>query len=77
MPLSTKLYGMYEINKGRVKAMRHVITPSVGYSYRPDFGDTIFPHTMLEHAWGYYQDEPDDTTGTTVCKRMLTRCSIC
>lgn len=37
--MSTRLYGMYNFGKGRVKAIRHVMTPSVGFSYSPDFSD--------------------------------------
>lgn len=45
--LSTKVYGM--LNFGRnfpIQAIRHVLTPSVGFSYTPDFGD---------EKWGYYK----------------------
>ncbi|MBN2616267.1 MAG: LPS-assembly protein LptD [Bacteroidales bacterium] len=42
--LSTKLYGMVQFKKGPVRAIRHVITPSVGFSYVPNFGDS---------KWGY------------------------
>lgn len=37
--LSTKVYGMLNFKKGNLKAIRHVMTPNVSYSYRPDFGD--------------------------------------
>jgi lipopolysaccharide assembly outer membrane protein LptD (OstA) len=37
--LSTKVYGMLNFKKGNLKAIRHVMTPSVSYNYRPDFGD--------------------------------------
>jgi hypothetical protein len=33
--LSTKLYGMYNFNTDAVRAMRHVLTPTVGFTYRP------------------------------------------
>lgn len=33
--LTNKLYGMFVFNKGRLRAIRHVITPSVGLSYTP------------------------------------------
>ena len=37
---STTIYGMYNFGKNKkVQALRHVIKPSVSYSYRPDFGD--------------------------------------
>ncbi len=35
--LSTTLYGMLNFNKGRLQAIRHVVRPSISYSYRPDF----------------------------------------
>lgn len=34
--LTSKLYGMYSFRNSRLKAIRHVITPSVGFNYRPD-----------------------------------------
>jgi lipopolysaccharide assembly outer membrane protein LptD (OstA) len=37
--LSTKLFGMVGFKKGPVRAIRHVLTPSVNFSYTPDFGD--------------------------------------
>ncbi len=36
--LSTNIYGTFNFKKGRLKAIRHTISPSVSYSYRPDFG---------------------------------------
>jgi len=39
--LSTKIYGMKEF-KGKLAAIRHVITPSVNFNYRPDFSDERF-----------------------------------
>ncbi|MFH0882868.1 MAG: putative LPS assembly protein LptD [bacterium] len=44
--VSTKLYGMFPVQKWGVEMLRHVLTPSVGFSYRPDFSDP---------SWGYYQ----------------------
>ena len=37
--LSTNIYGDFNINRGRLKKIRHTIRPSVSYSYRPDFKD--------------------------------------
>lgn len=34
---STTIYGMFNFKKGRLKALRHVMRPSISYSYRPDF----------------------------------------
>lgn len=46
---STKLYAFYEPLKSifgdKVDRIRHVITPNIGFSYTPDFGDPL---------WGYY-----------------------
>ena len=53
--LNTTLYGMIQYHHGPVKALRHVITPSVSYSWRPDFGQKKF---------GFYETDPRDTTGT-------------
>ena len=53
--LGTIIYGMYGFKKGFIKAIRHVVTPSVSLSYRPDFQN---------EQWGYYKIRPDDTTGT-------------
>lgn len=36
--MSTVLYGMLVFKKGPLKAIRHVFTPSWGFTYRPDFG---------------------------------------
>lgn len=53
--LSTKIYGMMNFKKGNLMAIRHVITPSFGFSYRPDFSGSNF---------GFYKDItgiPSDT----------------
>ena len=49
--ISTKLYGMYQFGKNfPVRAIRHVITPQVSFTYTPDFGDP---------SWGYYKSYYD------------------
>ena len=35
--MNTRVYGMYTFKKGSVKAIRHVINPSISFSYTPDF----------------------------------------
>jgi hypothetical protein len=48
---STKFYGMYQMNPkifGRISQIRHVITPSISFSYRPDFGAKKYGY------WGEY-----------------------
>ncbi|MCX6234852.1 MAG: putative LPS assembly protein LptD [Bacteroidetes bacterium] len=46
--LSTKLYGMVQFRKGPLRAIRHVMTPSIGFTLRPDFGSEKFGY------WKYY-----------------------
>ncbi|MBN2279281.1 MAG: hypothetical protein JXQ65_01745 [Candidatus Marinimicrobia bacterium] len=40
--LNTKIYGLFPIKIGSLRAIRHVLTPSVDLSYRPDFTQKIF-----------------------------------
>jgi hypothetical protein len=46
---STKLYGFFQpirsIFGDKIDRIRHVVTPSIGFGYTPDFGDPL---------WGYY-----------------------
>ena len=37
--LTTKVYGMLNFAKGPIRAIRHVVTPTVGFTYKPNFGD--------------------------------------
>ena len=37
--ITTKVYGMVNFRKGPIRAIRHVFTPTIGFSYRPDFSD--------------------------------------
>ena len=36
--LTTRIYGMFNFKYGPVKALRHVVNPSLSFNYRPDFG---------------------------------------
>ena len=47
--LSTKLYGMYP-KIGKIEAIRHVVTPSINFNYRPDFSDP---------KYGFYKEWTD------------------
>lgn len=54
--LNTRIFGMFDFGEGKkIKAIRHVMNPSLSFSYRPDFGD----------FWGNYYEEvrnsPDPT----------------
>ena len=49
---------MYDFTKKRkdrkIQAIRHTLTPSIGFAYTPDFGDP---------KYGYYQTRQTDSTG--------------
>ena len=40
--LSTTLYGMYQFKHGKIRAIRHVMNPSIGYAYTPGLGTFIY-----------------------------------
>lgn len=61
--LSTKLYGLWRY-RGFLRAIRHVMTPTVGLSYRPDFSTPF---------WGYYQEIQSDTLGNTTLVNPYSR----
>ncbi|WHZ08412.1 MAG: LPS-assembly protein LptD [Cytophagales bacterium] len=46
--VNTRIYGMYlaKNKNARIRAIRHVMNPSIGFSYAPDFSDP---------KYGYYQ----------------------
>lgn len=58
VPLTTKLYGFYQSRNpnARLIALRHMMTPSLSYSYRPDYSKSKF---------GYYETVQKDNTGRT------------
>lgn len=51
--LATKLYGKFNFKKGNLMALRHVMTPSVNFNYRPDFGSS---------KYGYFRNIQGDTS---------------
>lgn len=57
--MSTKVYGLWRYRRGPVKAIRHVMTPNIGFNYRPDFSTDF---------WGYYQEVQNDSIGNTVLR---------
>lgn len=54
--ISTRLYGLVQFRRAKVAAIRHVMTPTIGFSWRPDFS---------ERGYGYYKEVQVDTTGKT------------
>ena len=55
--MNTRLYGMVQMKKGKIAALRHVVSPTVSYSYRPDFSDPSF------NAYKVYQIDSAGTEG--------------
>jgi len=55
--INSRVYGTVLFNREYgVQAIRHMMTPSLSYSYRPNFGDEKF---------GYYQTVQSDSIGNT------------
>ncbi|OQY92260.1 MAG: organic solvent tolerance protein OstA [Sphingobacteriales bacterium UTBCD1] len=46
--LSTALYGTYQFKHSRITKIRHVIRPSIGISYKPDFSKQHFYTTQVD-----------------------------
>jgi lipopolysaccharide assembly outer membrane protein LptD (OstA) len=53
---STKFYGMFNIHSLGIDAIRHTVTPSISYSYSPDYSTPF---------WGYY-DTYTDSAGKEI-----------
>ena len=50
--INTRIYGMYQFKKGPILAIRHMVTPSLSFSYSPDFSSSRL---------GYYHYVTNDT----------------
>jgi hypothetical protein len=46
----TQFYGMFPIKLGVLRGVRHVASPSIGYSYTPDFSEPLFGYDF-----GYFE----------------------
>ena len=53
--MNTQIYGLFPVKIGKTEAIRHVLSPSIGYSYRPDFSKEVFGKNP-----GYYQTIKQD-----------------
>ncbi len=56
LSLNTRIYGMKQFKKGKIAAIRHVLSPTLSYMYRPDFG---------ENKYGYYKTVQTDSLGNS------------
>lgn len=74
--LSTRIYGLFQLKGGPLKAIRHVINPSVSFSFHPDFGAASFgwwkqytDTTGYVHRYSIFQNSlyggpPDGRSGS-------------
>ncbi len=53
--MSTRVFGLKQFRRGKIAAIRHVLTPSIGFSWRPDFS---------EDKWKAYKSTQVDSIGT-------------
>lgn len=49
---TTKIYGMFTYRRGKIKAIRHMVTPQINFRYQPDFRRPF---------WGNYQSLVDSS----------------
>ena len=55
--LNTKIYGLVQFKKGKVKAIRHVITPNLSFSYKPDFSNSQYGYyKSVQSSTGYTEE---------------------
>ncbi len=53
--VNTKIYGMNQFKKGKIAALRHVITPNLSFTYNPSFAD---------EKYGFFKSVQTDSLGT-------------
>ncbi|MBL0340473.1 MAG: LPS-assembly protein LptD [Bacteroidetes bacterium] len=52
--MNTRVYGMLQFRKGKIAALRHVMSPTISYGYRPDYSDP---------SYKYYKEYQTDAEG--------------
>ncbi len=57
LSLATTFYGMFKFKRGNIETIRHVVRPSISYSYKPDFSyyneevqKSADPNDILEYS---------------------------
>ena len=60
--VTTKIYGMFRFKRGPIRAIRHVFTPTIGFSYNPDYSSSFWNYYSsyidgngVEQKYSYYQ----------------------
>ena len=61
--LTTRIYGMFNINRFKIIAIRHVMSPSLSFVYKPDFSNP---------PYDYYREVQIDSTGKTIKYSLYT-----
>ncbi|PZF72455.1 hypothetical protein DN068_13985 [Taibaiella soli] len=51
MQLSTRIYGMKMFKHGSLKGIRHVLTPTIGFNYRPDYSKAPFNYYYQTYTY--------------------------
>lgn len=80
--INTKLKGIYRFNKGPVKAMLHVLTPTLDYTYSPDFSLPMwnfydsYHHEKNDEIIYYNQFEKTDLYGSGISKGETNRLNL-
>lgn len=62
---STRIYGMKLFKKGSLRGIRHVLSPTVGFSYHPDFGASPFNYyyrSRIDSSNNYIYKSPYATS---------------
>ncbi|MDR0763861.1 MAG: hypothetical protein LBF01_05130 [Bacteroidales bacterium] len=59
---NTKIYGIFRFKKGYIRAFRHVLTPTVGFTFRPDFSKPF---------WGAYSTYETSAGQTVLYSRYV------
>ena len=62
---NTKLYGMFPIPFGPLKVIRHTASPSISFSYTPNFSKPVFGQDL-----GYIQTHTDTAGNETIFDRF-------
>ncbi len=77
----TNVYGLLPLRIGSLRAIRHIIKPSITYSYSPDFSKPIFgwdPHYFREDSQGKLFDKYQGSTigGTPASEQQAISLSL-
>jgi len=56
--MTTQIYGLLQFKRGPIKGIRHVLTPTIGYNYRPKISDNEVGYYGPNGAYATYH--PDD-----------------